>query len=83
MEGWLEETQKERKKIGKLCVALTRVIKKKKDHSKKKKRKIEKSGTEKNSKQLETVYHRFVLTFLLCRKLDIKKRKKEKVTKGE
>lgn len=36
MEGWLEETQKERKKIGKLCVALTRVIKKKKDHSKKK-----------------------------------------------
>lgn len=83
MEGWLEETQKERKKIGKLCVALTRVIKKKKGSLKKKKRKIEKSGTEKNSKQLETVYHRFVLTFLLCRKLDIKKRKKEKVTKGE
>lgn len=82
MEGWLEETQKERKKIGKLCVALTRVIKKKRI-TQKKKRKIEKSGTEKNSKQLETVYHRFVLTFLLCRKLDIKKRKKEKVTKGE
>ena len=83
MEGWLEETQKERKKIGKLCVALTRVIKKKKKDHSKKKRKIEKSGTEKNSKQLETVYHRFVLTFLLCRKLDIKKRKKEKVTKGK
>lgn len=84
MEGWLEETQKERKKIGKLCVALTRVIKKKRKGSlKKKKRKIEKSGTEKNSKQLETVYHRFVLAFLFCRKLNIKKRKKEKVTKGE
>lgn len=40
MEGWLEETQMERKKIGKLCVALTRVIKKKKkDHSKKKREK--------------------------------------------
>lgn len=38
MEGWLEETQKERKKIGKLCVALTRVIKKKRKGSLKKKR---------------------------------------------
>lgn len=36
MEGWLEETQKERKKIGKLCVALTRVIKKKRITQKKK-----------------------------------------------
>lgn len=39
MEGWLEETQKERKKIGKLCVALTRVIKKKKGSLKKKREK--------------------------------------------
>lgn len=37
MEGWLEETQKERKKIGKLCVALTRVIKKKRITQKKEK----------------------------------------------
>lgn len=39
MEGWLEETQKERKKIGKLCVALTRVIKKKKRITQKKREK--------------------------------------------
>lgn len=75
------EGEKENRKI--VRGSDTRNLKKKKGSLKEKKRKIEKSGTEKNSKQLETVYHRFVLAFLFCRKLNIKKRKKEKVTKGE
>lgn len=74
------EGEKENRKI--VRGSDTRNLKKKRI-TQKKKRKIEKSGTEKNSKQLETVYHRFVLAFLFCRKLNIKKRKKEKVTKGE